>query len=329
MIQQFQEYLGDNWPALFPGAERPERFSFLQAQGFRKPLLFVFVNKDSWPRLVIKISDQPGIAACLRKESENLAKIKQANLNTELGAFPRSLFLDAINGYTVLMQSVIPGRAMSGFVGQGEERQIHLAGQWLSRFHCATKAWGEQTDLSVGLQNSIEGFRAGRDFSQKEGQFLKRMAQNAANFKPENLPAVFRHYDFSPANIILSNSGLAGVIDWEYAQFPDLPLIDLFNFLVRYHNRALIGRKQTKLDSDWTRSKKVGKTSQTIAAFRQTLFTASAYARLAKQAIAEYCASLKIDPGLVKVLLLKYLIDDCDISWFRLLVEKEQDLILN
>jgi hypothetical protein len=96
-----------------------------------------------------------------------------------------------------------------------------------------------------------------------------------------SLPMVFEHRDCSPWNIILSDVGAPGLVDWESAEPRGLPALDLVYFLTT-GAFVLEGALET------------GLTRQTYATM---LDAGTATGRVAADCLAEYCRALDLDPA--------------------------------
>lgn len=326
MIGELERHLRDNWSIMFPQKVNPKRLSFLEAKGFRKTIFFVFVDKDKSPSVIIKITNKPKIVERLKRECENLDRFQGLGLFHLIGTLPRRLFWGTINGYAVLMETVIPGRSIACLARKNTGKHIYLASRWLLEFHCATKSKEESIDLMADFQYPIEKFQSSVKLSQEQRSFLKRIVEEAGMSKGVKLPLVFRHYDFTPENILVSKS-VVGVVDWEYARFPELPLVDLFHFLVRYQSRESILKTKIRLSLSSAMKRKVKGTRPSIDDFRKTFFMPTDFSNLAKEAICCYCSGLNIDGALAKLFLVRYIIEQGDFDWFLLLMEKENDLV--
>jgi hypothetical protein len=176
----------------------------------------------------------------LSKEFQNLLELQKiVKDNVFLECVPRPIYNGVVNGYSILLTSVVIGRPLyidfqdPLFTSKQTLRSyIDLSLQWLLDFQTAMFRRIDSTPYLVEQW-----------FDQPVTKFLEIVGNEYQAFAHAllgELKKFFRgkvilasaHCDYSPYNIILVRENKIGVIDWESYHSCTIPLFDFFHFFV-------------------------------------------------------------------------------------------------
>jgi aminoglycoside phosphotransferase len=211
-------YLSQNWERLgLPSAAAAHCMTFAAATPrFRTSahvVFFLFLGGEL--RLVTKVSRLPGEDVHLLREARILTDLAQ----TAAQNVPRLIALDQIYDRPLLVETALPGRAISrAMVLADPEKFLERGLDWL----CSLRRLSESSLLLL---------RDRMELTREEARILARTSAILQSL-PERCPwLVFEHGDFSAPNLLLLPNGELGVVDWELATQRGIPGADLFFFL--------------------------------------------------------------------------------------------------
>jgi aminoglycoside phosphotransferase len=224
-------YLSQNWERLgLPSAAAAQHITFAAATPrFRTSahvVFFLFLGGEL--RLVTKVSRLPGEDVHLLREARILTDLAQ----TDAQNVPRLIAMDQIYDRPLLVETALPGRAISrAMVLADPEKFLERGLDWLCSLHAATAQPSAGAEIRRLSESSLLLLRDRMELTREEVRILARTSAILESL-PERCPwLVFEHGDFSAPNLLLLPNGELGVVDWELATQRGIPGADLFFFL--------------------------------------------------------------------------------------------------
>lgn len=233
-------------PGLTPGLEEiirsrwqgwgfgvaPAELSWLLLTGgqrsINKIVGLVFAPRQTRPTLAVKIPRIAEAVPALHREATTLAAVHLLKPGGFPGV-PRVLFCEKQGESLVLGETILTGLPLFTYLGRDNYRELALkATDWLINLAVSLEPvsrseWWDRLVVPVLQDFSLSfGSIAGPALLQKTRNILWELGP---------LPGVCEHRDFSPWNVMLSDSGELVVLDWEGAELKGLPGLDLIYFL--------------------------------------------------------------------------------------------------
>lgn len=307
-MERIKEFILDNWDALLPQEDRPAQLRSMIIKGGlgncggRVTILF-FGDNDLYPFLAAKISRDPKCDTLVNAEFDALHYL-HSSLGPHLkGSIPKAFLMSQVDGYKVLFEEAVRGRALSGIaVGRiRNQRQVlyktlPIVSKWLADF---TKELilrrRESIDQKVSkeyFQDPIENLLRVYDVLGQERDFLESFKSTISDVARQKYPFVFEHGDFTPVNLVFFGNRFS-VIDWELAQEKSLPFFDLFTLLI-YSNFSSLRRAPG---------------IYRLHNFSQLFLKDGEYSAFARKVIKDYCDILGIATSSVKTFLVLFLLN--------------------
>lgn len=240
MIERITENLYKNWKVFFPARPVPSHVRYLLSRGsygkHAKATFLLFADDHLQPFCVVKIPLFEEGCEFLRNEYEVLYRLHALNQSLERLNVPRCWLIEGIGETVFLLQEAVGGNPFRQSVRRRDYRGLlHLGVDWITQLHLAT-----QVDLpfskedyvkfvSGPVQNALEQER-----HRSKKVLLEQMASRLEQLIDQRIPWVLCHNDFRISNIRRDGERL-GVVDWEFSQWPGLPVMDVLNFIVDYH----------------------------------------------------------------------------------------------
>jgi hypothetical protein len=199
-------------------------------------VLFVFAGGQPKPSLIVKVASDPGVAAALRTEAANLARLAEEAVGLPRSTVPTLAHLGIVDGRVVQAQAALPGAPMTrqprGYFDSPRFAQdVERIRTWLAAFGraCASDLpRASEARLPDGPAQAVAIFRERHRRSPQLDALLDRACAQLAAEPPDLAP---RHGDFCAANVMVAGEGWIGVIDWEAPLERTWPLFDLVTFL--------------------------------------------------------------------------------------------------
>ncbi|HWN40714.1 MAG TPA: aminoglycoside phosphotransferase family protein, partial [Thermoanaerobaculia bacterium] len=182
------------------------------------------------PDMVIKVPRDPAFNAKTVREQETLAQIRSLLDAETARALPEPRGTERYGEVVASVESYAPGRSM--VLTGGRESDLHLAGEWLTRFHLQTTLRREPWD-GREVAESFDSFNA----TPAEKALFDLALARSRELSGVPFPIVWRHRDFTPWNLLRDWGGRLSVLDWEGAQ-PGLALCDLLHFVSHWDELA-------------------------------------------------------------------------------------------
>jgi hypothetical protein len=281
-------------PAL-PSSMRGLR-PLLLAHGPDRVVALPFAPGGSSPEAVLKVPRLPALKEKTEQEQALLAHLRGRLEPGNRDALPTPRGLYRAGRLSLALEGYAAGRPLAQRAGSWGEplgkkiEDLREAADWLARFHGRTEVrrveWDEREaeewleEPLTELQGSVEGM----DLAGLTAAVRRRSGELA---ETAGLPIVCQHRDFTPWNLLRGEGGLR-VIDWEGAR-PGPALCDLLHFATHWSELALRafddGTRLRVLREVWT-ARGGGEAGEAV-----------------RQAVAEYCRTLRIDRRFVPLLL--------------------------
>lgn len=228
-------------------------------------LIFTILSAESGvPVMIAKVPRIQGDNSQLELEVEKLNKVQGLSPDG-LDSVPKVLAYTEIKGHRLLLETVVMGQTMRPTMVRRKRVFCMEKGfDWLVGLHQLSRM--TDGDESTRIRRTLDSVLLLMDdlarFSEQDIPLIDRTRELAAGLAVCDLPTVFEHGDFSSPNILVSDSGQLGVVDWELAQERGLPALDLFFFL-NYIGYA--SERQATVNADHLRT------------FRKTFFSESTW----------------------------------------------------
>jgi aminoglycoside phosphotransferase len=229
------------------------------------------------PVLVAKVPRLAGPSPTLEREADNLRRAQALRPGGWPG-IPRLLALEACDGWPILVETALVGRAYDrAGVRRDPAAAAARGAAWLAELAEASRADRGERGIERWVQRPLAELRAALPLASGEMLLLERTLALVEPLGQAELPAVFEHGDFSAPNVMRLADGQLGVVDWELAEPEGLPVADLF-FWLSYVAFARAGARTL---------------GEQVAAFRAAFFGPSAWAR---PYVMDYAARLGVAP---------------------------------
>jgi hypothetical protein len=192
-----------------------------------KVVALVFPDGGRRPSLVVKFARIAPAIPGMKREAMVLARLEQ-RLGKPIDGVPR-LLLEVPELSNALVETYVPGVAMT----------TQLTAKTFAELAAAATRW--LSDLADGAAPSESSIWWPRIAEPALERFDRVHGRNADPALVRNtvdrlrslgaLPVVPEHRDFAPWNLLVSEGGQLGVLDWESAEPDGLPFLDLVYFL--------------------------------------------------------------------------------------------------
>ena len=284
-IQDVFSVIQAEWAHFHP--EIPvEKLRYLPQTGGTSPMnkivTRVFVEPESSPCWVVKLSRLQENIPSLQCEQELLKRIAQANNSSAFNLrVPEPVFSCAHNGILLYGQTALAGNSLSRMIKQDNLRPYALRlAEWQAALMECSQDWPRETTSEAYITQLVDGLEAelvGKEFSVEEFSRVRAIVSRL-----NGLPMTCAHNDFTVWNIIEMDGNL-GVIDWVDATDSGLPLLDLIYAL---SSLVLI-------------FKNVWEASGAINIYRNAIHPTTPMGLIFNESLSQYVLQTGLDPELV------------------------------
>jgi len=189
------------------------------------------------PTMAVKVSTTDTAAAAVERERGRLETLHRAGLRAVATTVPVVVESVDCNGRPALALSGLPGAPMT----TSYHRWRHTAraktvkadfaavGTWLAAFQ--TETAGSLAPIDMDSDAALAA-RFGSDAL--AGTVGARLRQIHARLRQHATPRTWVHGDFWCGNILMADSRVSGVVDWEEAAESGEPVRDLVRFAITY-----------------------------------------------------------------------------------------------
>lgn len=284
MFEVISTHIFNNWENYFPGEKSVGKFRPLFARGDKWNIIYIFGDRRQQPLCVIELLY--GESDLLARAADNMRELEK-NINLRRHC-PKVFYFGKLGANFALIQEFCRGIPIlfllqrksylmrSGRIG----RNVMLATKLLVKLHTFTK---EEVILDqVYLRNCFRPL-----FEKADGN--RPFLDIIGRLENKRLPLVMSHNDYIPSNILVDERDNLRVLDWEYATKKDLPLVDLFIFLLRAYRN-------------------IKKSPEELDMFVKELFLANNFfSKILRENITFYCRQMGIDRDTAIVIFLSWL----------------------
>jgi aminoglycoside phosphotransferase (APT) family kinase protein len=238
-------------------------------------------RRSAKPVLVMK-AGRRGAAGMevLVREAANLRAARAAWPGAG-SSIPRPIALEEFEGIPFLLETAVEGCVLKpSDVMRQPDRHAGALVRWITEFHTATARPPGSRGGTEHWTDAIERMAREHPLSARDAALISRTHDVTRPLLRSSIPLVFEHGDFSAPNILLSDTGRLGVVDWELASPAGLPGQDLF-FALAFVAFARADATNQRQDS---------------AAFASAFLGSSAWAW---PLVDEYAESLGLDPSIL------------------------------
>ncbi len=294
MIHELARLLMSKWKEFGCRGRTPGKFHCVLSGGrHRHSKIVVYCVPDSGEAqpLVVKIQRDDLDLPLLENEYLQLKTLHRfAGLAEMTNSIPNPLFFGELLGRPTLIETYLPGVPFARHSQRRNPRSLLRSFAWLKAFHVRTIRdagflAGERIDryFLYPVESAL------RDINELQplAPFLSRFMREVGGLAGLGVPLVFNHNDLCLNNIRFDGEAIR-VIDWEFSQYPGLPLFDVINLFLFF-------------TMTW---KKLGYREAFILAFAENNDVSS----LLKGLVRDYLRDLNFHRSLVGLLIIQYLI---------------------
>jgi Ser/Thr protein kinase RdoA (MazF antagonist) len=192
-----------------------------------KVVALVFPAGGRRPSLVVKFARIAPAIAGMQREATVLTRLEQRTGKPVEGV-PR-LLVELPAHSNALVETYVPGVAMTTQLTEKTFAQLAAAATgWLSDLANgavlseASSWWPRIAEPALERLDRVHGRKVDPALVRETADRLQALGA---------LPVVPEHRDFAPWNLLVSEGGKLGVLDWESAEPDGLPFLDLMYFL--------------------------------------------------------------------------------------------------
>jgi hypothetical protein len=229
--EQLPEYVRET--AAHAGIELdPQRWSLAPPRGYRSQKVIFFTRTLDGTPCVVKLTQDPRYNRLLDNEARSLTALE--TLSDPAFALPRPLFEGAHAGLATIGQSALSGRAFTS-VSDGSPScpTVGATVDAVTALALRTAARGEAGAVGEALTDLLGRYVSIYAPAATERRFIERCVERLDRVSAA-LPVVFLHADTTVFNLLVTESGAVGLVDWENAEPRGMPLWDLLHFLQTY-----------------------------------------------------------------------------------------------
>jgi aminoglycoside phosphotransferase (APT) family kinase protein len=247
MIEAIAGRIRDRWADLRPGQPPPTDASVVV--GVSKvpdgKVSIILFDAEQQPSVVAKISRTAVGESALSRENAVLEHFWDMGCSFVTDYAPKPLLLEKLDGRAFLALTYRPGHPMltryqtPGHTGNADRvaEDFAAAGEWLEGFHRQTLSGAEQLDAEGFERRVTAVFDRYRDevgWSDEEEELAVAVAHRAADLRGCPVPVTGVHGDFWMGNLLMEDTRIAGVLDWEIGITDGIPLTDIYKFPTSY-----------------------------------------------------------------------------------------------
>lgn len=209
-----------------------DRWRIAPPRGYRSQKVIFFVCGTDGSQAVVKLTQDRRFNALLDNEAHALEALARA-APAHGPLWPQLLFTGTHAGLSVVAEEALAGRAFVHVAAGGAHcTSGAAAAAALTGLGVATKRHaGDVVDAIEEIADAyVELFRP----SSAAAARLRRAQRSLAALESD-LPLVFMHGDATVFNVLVSDGGQIGFVDWENAEALGMPLWDLMHFLTTHY----------------------------------------------------------------------------------------------
>jgi len=295
-----------------------DQISFMLSNSRSCEVIFVFLGKKSCPTYIAKISNNESIKKNLENEYDILNKTMKLKSSALKQLLPVPIYCGEINGHKVIIEEACRGLPLNQFICRNKG-SLYMTEKLFSKVtNCLVELHQNAYPQIFSLRDSqvernfsdtVNLYKKKQGVVSSEEEYVEAIFRKLKINRNISLPLVLQHRDFASWNMLYDErTDTLSILDWEYAYFLGMPLLDLFNFFVIY--KSII--------SGFERSqRKVLNNPFSIVAdnplpnpqdFIEMFYDETWRSSLAKKYIYEYCRKMSINHGLIKFLFSQFIL---------------------
>jgi len=264
-----------------------QRPTYLMLRAEPTRIVLVFETGSASPRCVFKAARDGSALEALEKEHRILSDLRARAPAGFRDTLPRPIARGERSGLVGYLTRALPGARMKDlppsrlFGSSTAGPTLRTITDWLVEFYEAAGivrgGWsdpGREELFDAPAEKYMKWFRVTAD----ERALIRECLEHLPGPGRQDLPVCRGHGDFSPANVLWDN-GRIGVIDYEYAFEPCVPLDDLFHFLASMKSSTSAR----------------GREAARQAFFEETFYTAGHLSRAARDAVHTLARRMGVD----------------------------------
>jgi aminoglycoside phosphotransferase (APT) family kinase protein len=199
-----------------------------------RKILFHLIDPNSGNlRYLVKLTRDPEFNVRLETAQRALRALEKLDLGPGL-AVPQAVFFGHHHGRAILAETAIAGTPFERHTRRTPACPV--AGRMieaLTELGARTARGAAGCDSQAQLERFADRFESLYPVSREHAGFLRAQLRLLTS-APQPFPVVFQHGDTHPGNLVVSDAGVIGLLDWEAADREGLPLWDLFHFVWSY-----------------------------------------------------------------------------------------------
>jgi hypothetical protein len=193
-----------------------------------KVVKFGFHPYERKPRLVVKHARVAESIPALVREAQNLERIASLDAGDRLNV-PRLLFLECSQEAATVGETVVSGDPLYTHLREENYRSWALeATRWLRQLVKPEIVVPRNEWWGRVVEPALDAFD--RKHASELGAGIIDRIQHRL-YPLQSLPLAFEHRDFSPWNVLVTESGQLAALDWEGGEPDGIPGLDLIYFL--------------------------------------------------------------------------------------------------
>lgn len=233
------------------GRARTPLWDFVHASGLKSVMLGVSKDPNAKvtvllvsPRtgrveLVVKLATSTTAALAVEREQRTLAEVRLLLPEPLRATLPRPVEMVEFEGRPAMVATALAGRPMTVSYLERRHtadrnkvaRDLELAAAWLATIQSVTATTPAPIAVATGLDALLR-----RRFPEepRHGPPFAALAELQARLSAVTVARTVVHGDFWFGNVLLQNSRLSAVVDWEAAEVSGEPVRDLARFAISY-----------------------------------------------------------------------------------------------
>jgi len=240
MIERIKERLNQEWGKYFPDRAKPSSIRSLVTRGsygrHARATALLFADEDRQPFCVVKTPLFDEGAEFIQNEYDVLHRLRALNQPIGGPAAPRCWLINGLENRPVLIEEALAGTPLRKLVRRENGQELlRLGVESISQLHRATRVdhLFSKEDYGKFVTEPIQNALKDEKYRSIKGA-LEGMASRLERLIEERIPWVLSHQDVRVSNIRIEGKTVQ-LFDWEFSQWPGLPVVDVLNFIVDYH----------------------------------------------------------------------------------------------
>jgi hypothetical protein len=235
--ERLSALLRQRWAALGERTPPPQRLSFLMITKGNEPVgkivLLAFADGERRPRFIIKIARLKEQNRALEAEGLNLDMVAPYARHGRV-LVPQVLQRWEEEGRVCLVESFVEGPDLWQATARARsDAYVAPIVEWLIHLGQTTGGLPPRGNGAEDLIHLVDG-AVRHATTDEQRRVLERVSRLLLTLEGAPLPRVFEQRDMGTWNLMVSPTGMIGVLDWESARAGGFPAWDLFYFLAHY-----------------------------------------------------------------------------------------------